>query len=120
MKVLEEICSYRSIISALAVALLPLGGHAATLSAALSGPTTLLSGDAGSFTLTWDDSSPARYTSSSSTAQVTMNGQVVQTFSLEPAGGTLSFGLDLPDPGTYEVAATGSISYFETMQTIVR
>lgn len=119
MKYIENFVFPRGIVTALALALLPLGGQAATLSASLTGPTDLSAGDAAHFLLSWDDSRPSSWTTVSSSAQIKVNGTVVQSFALAPAGGTLPFALDLSEAGDYAIAATGTISYFENLWVVV-
>jgi hypothetical protein len=114
----EFVCG-KGMIAAAILALLPLGGHASTLAASLTGPADLTAGESADFLLSWGDSRPSVWTNYSSSAQILVNGTVLQSFSLTPEGGSLLFTLALADPGTAQISAVGSISYVEWRQVVV-
>ncbi len=109
----------RGVLAGAALALLPGAGSASTIPATLTGPTDLTTGEAASFLLTWGDSRPSDWTNYTSSAQIRVNGVVVEDFSLAPAGGTLPFATELSEPGIYDVEATGFISYTEQVWTVL-
>jgi hypothetical protein len=119
MKLLGKFVSGKGMITAAMLALLPVGGHASTLVASLTGPVDLTAGEPAEFLLSWGDSRPSAWTSYSASGQILVNGTAVQSFSLTPEGGSLPFTLALPEPGNVEISAIGSISYVQRQQVVV-